>query len=403
MKNAIILLLISFFYFSTRHHASAQEDIIEIDLTKSIETDLPMSRIFEEVEYVRLETAENCRLKNASLYVTSEYIIAANTFRGVFVFDRKTGKFLHEVASPSQYAYSMGTFFFDEKKNLYPFWNMDHWKIFNVKTNQEEYLIRNPLHAKRQTPLLTSPVFLNDSILAIHIDNESGIEPYKLLLFNRNGVIKRAYPNHLLYEVFGQNTTPTHAFYRYGGHLFFKESEYNDTVFRVTENQLIPHIIFKLGNKKPSFPTESRFLKSAQSEKQGGFTIASSPNGGWNVKVDFETDHYVFLSAYVKEGFAASGYFLAYYDKKEHRTYRTKLVSNDKIKEKGYINDVDLLPNFCPVTKNEEDEIAGCIEAQVLLEYMTKHEKQKKRDKIKNLSDIRINDNPIIVIAKLKR
>ena len=110
MKNAIILLLISIFHFSTRHHASAQEGIIEIDLTKSIETDLPMSRIFENIEYIRLETTENCRLKNASLYVTSEYIIAANTFRGVFVFDRKTGKFLYEVASPSQYAYSMRTF-----------------------------------------------------------------------------------------------------------------------------------------------------------------------------------------------------------------------------------------------------------------------------------------------------
>ncbi len=403
MKIPHILLFISIFYFSTRHQASAQEDVIEIDLTKSIETDLPMSRIFEDIEYIRLETTENCRLKNASFYVTPEYIIAANTFRGVYVFDRKTGKFLHEVASPSQYAFSMGAFFFDEKKNLYPFWNIDHWKIFNVKTNQEEYLIRNPLHAKRQAPLLTSPVFLNDSILAIHISNESGMEPYKLLLFNRNGIIKKAYPNYLHYDVFGENTAPVRTFYRYKNHLFFKESEYNDTVFRVTENQLIPHIIFKLGDKKPSFPTESRFLKSAKSEKQGGFTIASSTDGGWNVKVDFETDNYVFLSAYVIEGFAASGYFLAYYDKKERRTYRTKLTSNDKVKEKGYINDIDILPNFCPITKNEEDEIAGYMETQVLLKYMKKHEKQKNRDKIKDIANVQMNDNPIMVIAKLKR
>lgn len=92
-----ILALIYFFYILTNGYA--QNHLISIDLTQAKDA-VPMSKLFDKIEYVPLETNKNCLLKpSAAYYVTKDYIIAMNIFYNTYLFDRKTGKYIREIGS----------------------------------------------------------------------------------------------------------------------------------------------------------------------------------------------------------------------------------------------------------------------------------------------------------------
>jgi len=404
-KNCInIKTLVFFFLFFFSFSFSNEEDeIITIDLTKSIEGDIPMSIFFNDVEYIKLETTKECLLVNPSIYVTDSYIIASNVFKDAYLFDRKTGKFIHEISrygqGPDDYLYSLGMNGFNEKYKLLFFYNFDHWRGIDIETNKLKVVVKNPAFLEKYNKEnkyrnINLPHILNDSIFIGYTNNVTGRIPYLLILFNKDGEVLKEFPNYVFHDHIGMELPFNQGiFYAYNNNLYFKDQDYNDTIYKIEENKLTPHIVFNLGDKKPKPPTTTTNIK--------GITIADINNGKWYISYAQETKKYVFFKYEVRGGLGLTGTdnssFSGYYDKKTQQVYTTNHRKNS-----GYINDLDNFLDFRIYSSNNNGEFFGAIEAEKITDYMKKNKNNPIWSKINNITEIQEDDNPIVVIAKIR-
>jgi len=403
MKIKIKTLVIIFPFFFSFSLFNAENEIITIDLTKSIEGDIPMSTFFNNnIEYVKLETTKECLLTHPSIYVTENYIIASIFFKGAYLFDRKTGKFIHEISRPGQgpedYLNVMGLYGFNEKHKLLFFHNINHWRGFDIETNKLKVVVRNPAflekyNKKNKYLNINLPRMLNDSTYIGYTNNVTGKIPYQLITFNKDGEVLKEYPNYVFYDHIGMETPFNQGiFYNYDNNLYFKDQGYNDTVYKIEENKLTPHIVFNFGDKKTNPPTTTTNIN--------GISIADVNIGKWSITSVHETKKHVFFACKVSGGLRVTdnSFFSGYYDKKTQQVYTTK----NHRKSSGYINNIDNFLDFQIQTINNNGEFFGIIDAEKIVDYMKKNKNNSIRSKINNITEIQEDDNPIVVIARLR-
>ena len=204
MKIILLLIFLSIFNIDILH----SEEPLIIDFTNMKEMRLPLTLLGKKIEYIPLETTTACLLKNPQIYVTDKYIIAANMFVGVYLFDRKTGEFIHEISKkgngPEEYSWMTipGIFGFDEKRKIQFVTDFNKWKGFDIETNKRVITIKNPGFAhKGLYGGIANPFIYNDSTFLGYTNNLTGKSPTKLVLFNKAGEIKKVYPNHVFWRI----------------------------------------------------------------------------------------------------------------------------------------------------------------------------------------------------------
>lgn len=378
----------------------ANNNELVINVANAVEGEIRMSQLFEnDIEYVRLETTKDCLLVQASIYVTKQYIIAVNMSSvtgGAYLFDRKTGKFIKEISSrgpgPDEYSFmSLSSNAFNEKYNILFFDDLKQWKGFDIETNKLVIKVKNPAF-KRKYAIekkyrnINNIHILEENVFAGYTNNVTGKCPYKLVLFDREGEIIKEFPNYIFYEKMGMDEPFNEGiFYRYNNSLYFKE-EYNDTIFKVTKKELYPHIILDLGSKAKQPPNGELKINS--------ISIAKG-SGGWSVSSVKETNKCVFFSGHIdrEANDNRDSFFFGYYDKIKNKTYLT----NKKI-----INDIDGFPDIIPQKLNFDGEFSYALNPEVLINYSENNNINKIQYKIDDFFNIREDDNPIVVIAKLK-
>lgn len=208
-----------------------------------------------------------------------------------------------------------------------------------------------------------------------------GDEKKKIIIFNKEDSIIKIFPNYLSFPFMGQiNILFINSwFYKLNNQLNFCE-RFNDTLFNITSNSLIPRFVFDKGSY--SFPYELR------------------SSGSWSKY--FLTENILESSKYLFYTFSFEGkIYTAMYDKEKKTT-----IVNDYIGEsgKGYINNIQ---DFVPLelsSINKQGELTCTIDAyKVRLWFETNSDKADHLpENIQKLKKIPDSGNPIVAIVSLK-
>jgi hypothetical protein len=339
-----------------------------------------LSTFFNEIEYIKLETSEKSFVKgNPEIYVSQQYIYTV-AFRQILQFDRKDGRFVKELGhygfDPEGYIATL--------PNTYPF-STDDLFVSTGKYIKSISGIDNRLETVAKSIQGTFGFAVLDSNTFVsYIGNYDCNEKNRLIVYSKDGTEKIKFPNHLSCEKRDKSTFSIDLsegqFHYLNSDVLFKES-YNDTIFRVTTEKLIPHAHFYLGNK--------------------GIPYAEKENVGSRDKWDkvivtntFESVDYVFFT-YSFKNTSFSGVF----DKKKRVSY----IPEKKAEQNGIVDDINGFIDFKPLTMNKENEVVSYYYPEDILEWFEERDdNQNIPESLKNLKTVKSEDNPIIAIVKLK-
>tara|TARA_R110001599_G_scaffold298515_1_gene502945 strand:+ start:4980 stop:6209 length:1230 start_codon:yes stop_codon:yes gene_type:complete len=388
--------------FSCSNEKESETGLTAINLVEAYSNAAPinMSDFASDIEYIRLETGEGAFYKWFFLKTTlGDSVILMKSTNRISLFDRKTGTYLRDIGrkgdDPEGFSNAMTGLGVNTKNktvyakgkrfDLYEY-SLDEGLLVKKIPGPKIEALEATLNSGSFTDvsLITSYGIIKDGLIAGYFMNMKGDEPYKLVVYDINGEILNLYPNYLSYEKQGISIRVEYTdFHNYNNGLFFKEN-FNDTVFNVGVDTLQPVLLYELGKYSPPYAEQ----ESMSDEKKNEYMF---------VRNTLQSPDFVFYNVAFKEQFA-----YGYYNRKTKEALLSDpSTSNSKT---GYTNDIDNFVPFYPTSINAKGEMLGLITAEEVYEWF-----QDNPDKIaslpKNLQalqNIEPEDNPIIMIAKLK-
>jgi hypothetical protein len=251
-RNNLVILMIGLIilFQSCMNKEQLISPIEKIDLYKSYQNrgEVPVSNIASDIEYIRLETGEECMLNDPHLVNVKDSMILFIGFRKLYVFSRHTGKFLYEISAygrgPDEYSHT--TNIYDEDKDLffvsYNFNKRDqnNFPIYYAHDFTGEIVksVSKPILFNQEGDELPISRFwpLNDSIYIGYVNNMSGDLPERIVLFDQDGKLLKSYPN---YNTYKKEETRSFVislnkgkFFNAGDTVRFYE-EHTDTIFNI--------------------------------------------------------------------------------------------------------------------------------------------------------------------------
>ncbi len=314
--------------------------------------------------------------------VSDEDNIISIAFQQMYLFEKKSGKCIREIGirdkSPNGYVSTLLYSKYDEKnKTIYARdwdksfcgYNLEGLKITHIKT-PKYYLIPNF-------------GILNDSLFFGF--NFSYEKNEVFIIFNKNGGIIANIP-------YWHMIQPHQAiFYNANNSLFFYEI-YNDTLFQVKKDTIIPRCLFKLGDLKPPVERRQELEKITGRQESG---LAKMLLDNYVVLRHIcESQRFILFEFTYK-----TVYYWGYYDKKSGETKITK-NTNDII-----INGQKVPFRLTRAFYNQkEQELTTFIPAYELLQWFHTNIvglSQLPPD-LSRLKEIKETDNDLVIIARLK-
>ena len=390
LKKPFITLVVGLLFFnflSCTQERDKEEnpdpDIFRIDLTAEVisKAEPPkFSSIFSEIDYVRLETKEDCLVKgNAKVYISSEYIYTV-AFRQILQFDRHTGKFIKEIGhfgdDPEGYLAT--------QPHVPPI-GENAFVVLKAKTVAQIDAENNRLTniAKR---VQTGQGFaaLDSSAFVSFIPNLDCKQENRLVVYSKDGSEIKRFPNHLSCQPNDKNSIlidlSQGRFYHYDNDVLFKEV-YNDTIFKVGKEQLEKHAFFHLGNEGIPYSEKERMNERTKWDKVIVYDV-------------FESVDYIFFTYVYK-----NGTFQGVFDK--HK--RISFIPEKKAEKNGISDDIHGFLDFNPLTISKASEAVGYFYPQDILKWFEEREESYEvPEPLSVLKQVKYDDNPVIAIANLK-
>lgn len=353
--------------------------VINIEQAFNKKEQFNLSRIAKTVDYIPLESKEECLIGAAlRVFLSKDYVITIAA-KQMFLFDRHTGKFVREIGhfgkDPGGYRYTLFVMPYDEQKEI----------LYAAGGNIHScngYSFDNKLIKKIQAPPNTdSFARLNDSLNVACIKNYTGEEEKKLVLFNEENSCVRYFPNYSRFEKKTNDVVSwgiEGSFYRFKNSLYFYEL-FNDTIFEVSVDKLAPRYILNKGKYAPPY------------EKQMSVEF-----------MDKDANHF-FLMRNVYES-QNNVFFSFRYENSEHSGLYSKLDQKTYILDNGLGNDLDNFVPFYPKSIYQNRYLIGSIEASEILGWFKNNPELAKKlpANLQKLRDMKDTDNPVIMIAELE-
>lgn len=359
---------------------------ITLPFEAGIKTEQPvtLSQIAREVKFVPLETTDQCLLpailKNSITLCGHDLYIP--TQKQVYQFTDE-GKFVRTVArmgqGPGEYNAIRFISADDVSKQVFL---MDHGKLMAYSNNGE-------FINERKIPFAWQFSVLNDSTFASYIYNNTGDKHFKLLITNSKEDTLAVFPQ------YDQFTIPSGLnfylwgkcdkyLYRFQNQVCLKEY-YNDTVFTVQPDTLLPRYILQLGKYK--LPKDKRF-----EVLDGNWNVYEATASNYLRPDILETPEFVFIP-YTSWNITdkSENPRLAMYDKQKGQLFGVKdgMIQNDMYGK---------IP-FYPIMRVADDVLLYYWEASDLLEMIEKDPELKNIPELKNL---KADDNPVFMFVRTK-
>jgi hypothetical protein len=359
-----------------------------LDLSSAIEhpTSITLSDFIESVTYIPLETSDDALVdQNPKVFVTKDYILTVK-YDKCLLFNRKNGLFIREIGSkgrgPGEFQFTKG--FFNE---YLPCVYFTGWNGNLIKYTMDG-VFRGNIRIPGYNDSFDSPTYpmnysyINDTLIACDLLIGLGTETKSMLIFNENGKLLKAVPNYNILKIKQRNvfTTGEGNFYRFNDNLFY-QNKYNDTVFQVSVDGKTPYIVIDRGKYSPPF--ESKW-GPIENRVQSGFI--STFRYAENVR---------FMMFYFN---LRGDHYFSLYDK----SVKSLKVAHNPA---GIKNDVDEFLDLSFSYLNSEGELVSYIDAVDIINWIEENPKKFKelKTELQFLQDIEITDNPVVVIAKLKK
>jgi len=370
---------------SVRH----MEDAYHIDIEATIDqkSDLKLSAIAENVDYISLETTENCLIRNIlKVYCTENFIYVSNE-SGLYQFD-SSGKFIRQVGSlgrgPGEHSPVMNTVV-NEKANMIIVQGQSSTIQYDLAGNFVKNLGRLP--GQKFEVLNQEIVFYRPNSIESPVNLVVTSLDFKPIreFYNKNPKPKT-------------NTAFISApLYLSDNRIFFKE-HFNDTLFCLNDSVLVPHIIF---NEKGLLLDQSFELKST-GDISDLIARLDLVEDKLMIHDILEGERYVFVS-YIQGMNPRTQRFVRFlFDKEDCNTY---CINNGK-----FINDIDGGINFYPQLIAYSKVLLQWIDVLNLKEHIASDcfknseptypiKKIALEEFANSLSD---EDNPVLMVVTLK-
>ena len=386
MIQKITSLLLSAIIIASCSSKQTESNIIRVDDAK--QTRLNLSDYVVSLEYVPLETKQECLIDRfPSFVVLNEYIIAT-TQRQCFLFDR-SGKFIREIGSvgrgPDEYSSTLGREAINEKKQTVLMQGWDKRIEYSFNGNVTGSFLRVP-----ETSSTTA--YASDNILVQGVLNYRG-NAINQLVFTDQEKIVDSIPNYQFFKSLDSNSSGGFGgefnFYRYHDDLYYKNM-FNDTIFRIKDMKLHPVWVFDMGN----YHLPRSIMANINTSREEIIKY------NWMQNV-FEADPFILFSLTRERGDST---FV--YDKHKSQVF----VIQKELNLKGFYNNIDGGMPFWPTHINQKQEMVSFLYPYEMKEMLTNDYFKQKSINDNNahlrlkelLSKVNDEDNPVVVIAKLK-
>ncbi len=402
MKKLTILLTLIIILFSCTQKEKISDNII--DLTLITEPDaLNISELGSEITYFPLETNESCLISDIDklIYEGGSYFLrsisqnnelSGNSLappppmmprRSLFRFS-KNGEFICQISQkgggPSEYI-DIQDFSYNKSNNTIDIFFYNEIKEFSLDGvwKKNITLDYNDIY---------SLAYANNQFFGF-INNASGQTEYSFVLFDANGQIINKYKNKYKFSSSRNGIYYSSAcvFYGYDGILHYKEM-YSDTIFSFNNGTFIPKYILNQGEAKYSIDLREKF-------NSVDFTQIIFQ------KKIFESRNYLFYQYRLND---RDNCFI------QNKSNGTQYLIDNRT---GLVNDFDNGPNFKiqnTVTVDGVEYLISWIEAFELKAHVDSEtfknstskypEKKKQLEQLAN--SLNENDNPVLMLVKLK-
>ena len=358
-----------------------------------------LSKFAESIQYVPLETRIHEIDNNPTISANENWFVSI-AYKQIFVFDRKSGKFVREISNygrgPEEYCNS-GKYYPERQAIMATSYNCRDISEFDLtgKLNQSISTLQRNTKNSMDTDVNSFNGILDSVTYIYYCENNSGNAPHRIILTNGTGDVLKTIPNHNKHTPKGMFlATGNSLCYHYDGKTFFYEN-YTDTVFCVTKEGLIPHVILGMGKYCPPYIKKSELISRALDD----YFIFNRNSMG-------ESGRFLFFSFYHQYNpiDKVNSSFWGYHDKKTKKSY---IADIDDTYQSIVINDIDhfvpLNPANFTITCN--NELVTYMEAWKIVEWFEKNPEQAKKlpEHLRNLSNLDPEDNPVVVVINLKQ
>lgn len=357
---------------------------------------MTLSQIAANVEYVPLETRENCMIgKGLSRYFITDKFIFVETFDHILKFSRN-GRFLKKIGKPGQ---GPGKIDIAAWTSLIPDENM-----ICVQTSRPRELLFFSFDGKLKKTLTFKQYNtfkpLAQNRLIVYDDGRRGNNTNSFVLVNEKMDTISFVKNYIHFSIPKERRFSTvypsfDPFCSSVNSLFIK-SMYNDTVYHVAADKIEPVYSINLG--KYRFPDSLIF---ALYDKDGG-KFLEKINDYYFSNV-LQCSEKMFITAFpYGEGPSRRVYF-------DVNTRTGKLLVNNDSISTGFINDLDGGIDFWPRGMISDNQLFMPIRIQDLKKHLNRISTdksvilpEKQKDLLKIITKSENSDNPIIMIVTLK-
>ena len=392
MKYLFSTIVIVFVFTSCKDETFGA-NTIDIEYAFNQAQEILLSDFVKHIDYVILES-ENPIGGYVKVYSNGNYLICmmqSRTERHIYLFDRQTGALIREIGSygrgPGEYSKSE---YFDSETQ--------HVIVSRLYEGLIEYDLNGKMTCSISAPkeYLWNRMFLDKSTIVYYVMNTSGDVKERLLIADESGNVLKTFPNPYSFKsegIIGINT----VFYHHGGNTLFFENRV-DTIYSVTKEALIPHFHLNLGKYHPPY------------EKTGDFITPSTTrdplvNQYFMFERIGETNAFLFFDfEYKKPSATVRSSFFGYYDKNKKTAKIADVDNNNKRRIVNDIDHFDALQLSSWWIDDRRNEMISYIDAMDVAEWFENNPQQAKElpEHLQKLSKLKSDDNPVVVIAKLK-
>lgn len=385
MRNNILLIVLLFASINVCFGQTLLKIDIESILDKKHFSNSGVDYI-EEIEFIPLQTAESCLIGvNADFSLTNNYIIVRDE-NSCFLFNRKTGKFEKKIGNkgrgPGEYRSTMGFIHYEEKM-IYFSGNGGELLQYNFSGDFIKKVSIPGVNNGFTSPSLPSKYTYTKNFIVSYFGNMVGTEEKLLSISDHDGNVVKLFPNKNRVELKSNIAINLHEsqFYHMGNELYFKE-DYSDIVYNVSTTGLRPYMILHLGKYQPFY--ESKWYTNNEIKKLGNELIG--------LRHLIESKNFVFFEFYFNKK-----YYQAVFNKNNKKLSIEEKHEGFQLYEYGSCS-------FYPISNILNGYVLGFVDAYKIVEWY-KHLSDKaeyKSEHLQKLKQVKVNDNPVLMLVKLK-
>jgi len=185
----------------------------------------------------------------ARFYIKGDTLLITDTGKEeIHVYSFSDGNSLYKISregrGPEEYYNVYRTIFFNDR--LYIDGPSNYFRVYDLKGN---YLNTITINTGSKAPLHNSipeRFPLKDHKFAAYHFNDDGQVDKLITIYDADGNVDKIYPNKYIFHRKNKSHVGGFGnFYQYKDDVFFSEQS-NDTIFKITDNGLVPHRILQL-------------------------------------------------------------------------------------------------------------------------------------------------------------